>query len=201
MDTNALFKIGYGLYVLTTNYDNEDNGCIVNTVIQISDSPLRISVTVNKLNHTHDMILDSCVFNVSCLTKDTPFEIFERFGFHSGKDVNKFKGLDNVERTANNVLCVPQYSNAVISCHVVKTIDFGTHTMFIADVTDSKVLSDVESVTYQCYQDNIKPKPEKIKGKGWRCKICGWVYEGEELPDDIICPICKHGAIDFVPVE
>ncbi len=200
MDTNALFKIGYGLYVLTTNYENEDNGCIINTVMQISDSPLRLSVTVNKLNHTHDIIIDSCVFNISCLTKDTPFEIFERFGFHSGKDMNKFEGLDNVERTANNVLYIPQYSNAVISCRVVKTIDFETHTMFIADVTDSKVLSDVESVTYQCYQDNIKPKPEKTNKKGWRCKICGWVYEGEELPEDIICPLCKHGAIDFVPV-
>ena len=201
MDTNALFKIGYGLYVLTTNYENKDNGCIINTVMQISDSPLRISVTVNKLNLTHDMIKDSCVFNISCLTVDTPFEIFERFGYHSGRDIDKFNDFDNLVRTANNVLCVPQYSNAIISCRVVKSIDFDTHTMFIAEVVDSKVLSDKESVTYQCYQDKIKPKPEKTKKKGWRCKICGWVYEGEELPADIICPICKHGAIDFVPLE
>ena len=163
MDTNALFKIGYGLYVLTTNYENKDNGCIINTVMQISDSPLRISVTVNKLNLTHDMIKDSCVFNISCLTVDTPFEIFERFGYHSGRDTDKFNDFDNLVRTANNVLCVPQYSNAIISCRVVKSIDFDTHTMFIAEVVDSKVLSDKESVTYQCYQDKIKPKPEKTK--------------------------------------
>lgn len=201
MNSKALFKIGYGLYVLTTNYDNVDNGCIVNSVMQITSNPLRIAVTVNKNNYTHDLIKDSCVFNISVLTTDTPMRVIEHFGFQSGRNVNKFDKCTEEHRAPNNVLYIPKYTNAYIACWVVMSIDFVTHTMFIADVLDAEVLSDKPSLTYDYYQTNIKPKPVAKKptdGKRrWVCKVCGYIYEGDELPDDIICPTCKHGKDDF----
>ncbi|MCQ2318353.1 MAG: flavin reductase [Bacteroidales bacterium] len=196
MDTKALFKIGYGLYVLTTNYDNEDNGCIINTVQQVTDNPLRLSIVVNKNNHTHDLILDSCVFNVNVLTTETPFEVFRHFGFQSGRNVDKFADCKEELRAVNNVLYLPKYINAYYACHVVNTIDLGTHTMFVADIIDTQLFNDNDSVTYDYYQKNIKPKKEVKKGC-WVCRICGYVYEGDPLPDDFICPICKHGKEAF----
>ena len=203
MDNKALFKIGYGLYVLTTNYENKDNGCIVNSVMQLTSNPLRIAVNVNKGNYTHDLIKDSCVFNISMLTTETPMKVFEHFGFQSGRNVNKFEDCKEEHRTVNHVLYLPNYTNAFIACHVVETIDFGTHTMFIGEILDAEVLSDKPSVTYDYYQTNIKPKPQPkaekpANGKRrWVCKVCGYIYEGDELPDDFICPICKHGKEDF----
>ena len=206
MNTKALFNIGYGLYVLTTNYDNIDNGCIVNTVIQVTSNPLQVSVTVNKGNYTHELIKDSCVFNVSMLTTEAPMFVFEHFGFQSGRTVNKFANCEAEHRAVNHVLYLPKYTNAYLACRVNKSIDLGTHTMFIADVLDAQVLSDKPSVTYDYYQKNIKPKPqpqaEKPKNgkRRWECKVCGYIYEGDSLPDDFVCPLCKHGAEDFVEI-
>ena len=196
MDTKALSKIGYGLYVLTTNYDNIDNGCIINTVQQVTSDPLRLSIVVNKNNYTHDLILDSCVFNINVLTTETPFKVFEHFGFQSGRNVNKFADCEQELRAVNNVLYLPKHINAYFACRVMKSIDLGTHTMFIADVLDAVNVNDLDSVTYDYYQKNIKPKKTVTKGC-WVCKVCGWVYEGERLPDDIVCPICKHGKEEF----
>ena len=200
MDTKALSKIGYGLYVLTTNYDNIDNGCIINTVQQVTSDPLRLSIVVNKNNYTHDLILDSCVFNINVLTTETPFKVFEHFGFQSGRNVNKFADCEQELRAVNNVLYLPKHINAYFACRVMKSIDLGTHTMFIADVLDAVKVNDLDSVTYDYYQKNIKPKKKVTKGC-WVCKVCGWVYEGERLPDDIVCPICKHGKEEFEYVE
>lgn len=197
MNTDALFKIGYGLYILTSNYENIDNGCVINTVIQITDNPLRIAVAVNKNNYTHELILNSCVFNLSVLTTETPFKVIEHFGFRSGRDVNKFEQCEQVCRTANNVIYIPKYTNAYISCHTVEHIDMGTHTMFIAEILDAEVLSDKETLTYSYYQKHIKPKKDTNMNKGWYCKVCGWVYDDEVLPEDIVCPLCKHGKDAF----
>ena len=216
MDNNALYNISYGLYVLTTSYDNVDNGCIVNTVMQVTSNPLQISVTVNKNNYTHDLIQNSCVFNVSMLTTEAPMFVFEHFGFQSGRNVNKFANCEAEHRAVNHVLYIPKYTNSYLACHVVKSIDFGTHTMFIAEVLDAQVLSDKPSLTYDYYQKNIKPKPQAPKTEGgkrcWVCKVCGYVYDPEkgdpdsgiapgtpfeQIPDDWVCPLCKHGKEDF----
>ncbi|MBQ8579234.1 MAG: flavin reductase [Oscillospiraceae bacterium] len=197
MDNRAMFTLSYGLFVLTAREDGKDNGCIINTAQQITDSPKRITITVNKQNLTHDMVLRTGVFNLSVLSQEATFWVFQHYGFQSGRDVDKFAGLP-VERTENGLAYVEGCTNAVISGKVISTVDCGTHTLFIADVTDAKVLSDEKSATYQYYFDHIKPKPEP-KVKGWVCKICGYVYEGEELPADFICPWCKHGAEDFEP--
>lgn len=196
MDTKALFKIGYGLYVLTTHSDNVDNGCIINTVQQVTDNPLRLSIVVNKQNYTYRLIMEAGVFNVSVLTTQTPFSVYERFGFHSGNDVDKFADKTGFERSANNVLYMSQDANAFISCQTVQTVDLGTHTMFVADIVDAQILNDDDSVTYDYYQHYVKPAATPKKGC-WVCALCGWVYEGDELPDDIICPICKHGKSEF----
>ena len=203
MDTNALFNIGYGLYVLTTKSGDTDNGCIVNTVMQVTSNPLQIAVAVNKGNYTHDLITDSGVFNVSMLTTETPMTVFEHFGFQSGRTVNKFANYESEHRAVNGVLYIPKYTNSYLACRVSQRIDFGTHTMFIAEVIDAVVLSDKPSVTYDYYQNNIKPKPQIEAGqpkngkRRWVCKVCGYVYEGDFLPDDIECPLCKHGKEDF----
>lgn len=199
VDANALFRLSYGLFVLTAREGDRDNGCIINTAAQVTDLPKRISVTVNKANLTHDMILSTGVFNLSVLTTDTPMKVFEHFGFASGRDTDKFAGCETESRTANGVRYIGKYANAVISGHVVEKVDCGTHTIFIADVTEASILSEEESVTYQYYFDHIKPKKQPVpeKKKGFVCKICGYVYEGDELPADFICPICKHGAADF----
>ena len=201
MDNKALSNIGYGLYVLTTRYGNIDNGCIVNTVMQVTSNPLQVSVTVNKNNYTHELIQSSCVFNVSMLTTETPMFVIEHFGFQSGRNVNKFANCETEHRSVNEVLYIPKYTNAYLACRVNKSIDFGTHTMFIGDVLDAQVLSDKPSLTYDYYQNNIKPKPKAEKtsnGKRrWECKVCGYIYEGDFLPDDIECPLCKHGKEEF----
>ncbi len=202
VDPNAMFKLSYGLFVLSARDGDKDNGCIVNTVVQLTDIPKRINVAVNKANYTHDMILKTGVFNVSVLSQDAQFAQFKQFGFQSGRDVDKFAGYDKTARSKNGVLYVTENTNALISGKVIETRDYGTHTLFVADVTEAKVLSGVPSVTYEYYFANIKPKPSKLEEKkGFVCKICGYVYEGETLPEDYICPLCKHGAEDFEPLK
>lgn len=203
MNTKAMFKLGYGLYVLTSKLGSQDNGCIINTVTQVTSNPNRISITVNKDNYTHDMIAKTGVFNVSVLTEQVSFDVFQRFGFQSGRDCNKFEGYMEIKKAENGVLYCTEDTNAFISGKVINQIDLGTHTMFIADVTECEVLSDAVSVTYDYYQKNIKPKPKKEESVvvGYRCTICGYIYEGEELPADYVCPICKHGAEVFEPVK
>ena len=202
-ENNAMFKLSYGLFVLTAKNGEKDNGCIINTVMQITDIPKRIVVSVNKQNYTHDMILKSGEFNVSVLSTDVPFDVFQKFGFVSGRDTDKFNDFDKVARSENGIYYLTEYANAYISGKVSNVIDCGTHTMFVADVTNAKTLSEVPSVTYQYYFDHIKPKPKAAdeKKKGFVCKICGYVYEGETLPPDYICPLCKHGAEDFEPLK
>jgi flavin reductase (DIM6/NTAB) family NADH-FMN oxidoreductase RutF len=198
----AMFKLSYGLFVLTAKDGDKDNGCIINTASQLTSTPLRLSITVNKANFTRGMILKTREFNVSILAQSAPFSLFERFGFHSGKDTDKFSGTGYAERASNGILYVPEHVNAVISAKVKETVDCGTHALFIADITQTLVLSNEASATYQYYFDSIKPKPpkEQQKKKGYVCKICGYVHEGDVLPDDFICPICKHGAADFEPL-
>lgn len=196
MNTNALFKISYGLYVLTANENGFDNGCIVNTLSQVTDTPLRITVTVNKTNKTADMIRKTGLFNVSIISESANFDLFKNFGFQSGNDVNKFVEYTDVARSANGIYYLTKYSNAYVSGKVVETVDLGTHYMFVADLADAEILNDERSVTYEDYHKSIKPKPDN-KVKGYRCIICGYVYEGEVLPDNFICPLCKHGPDDF----
>ena len=200
IESNAMFKLSYGLFVLSAKRENKDNGCIINTVTQITDNPKQISIAVNKANFTHDMILDTGLFNVSVLSADAKFETFKRFGFASGKDTDKFSGFGDTARSENGLLYLTDSVNALLSVKVIDTRDCGTHTEFFAEVTEAKVLSDISSMTYQYYFDNVKPKPQK-KIKGYVCKICGYVYEGDTLPPDFICPLCKHGAEDFEPIE
>lgn len=192
----AMFKLSYGLFVLTTKDGEKDNGCIINTVMQITDSPLQIAVCVNKSNFTHDMIVKSRKFNLSVLSEKADFEIFKRFGFSSGRDTDKFADYSNAKRSENGVLYVTQAVNAFMSANVTSVVDCGTHSMFIAEITEAQILNDDKSVTYEYYFANIKPKPEKKK-KGFVCKICGYVYEGDNLPEDFVCPLCKHPASDF----
>lgn len=203
VDTNPMFKINYGLYVLTTREGEKDNGCIINTVMQLTDVPKRIAIAINKTNYSHDMILNTGKFNVSVLTTDTPFKIFKHFGFQSGRETDKFKDFKFAERSSNGVYYIPKYTNAFISGKVICTTDYDTHTLFIAEVTESETFSNDPSVTYTYYLSNIKPAPEPLPTgrKGFVCKICGYIYEGDTLPEDFICPLCKHGAEDFEPIN
>ncbi|MCI5651155.1 MAG: flavin reductase [Ruminococcus bromii] len=202
VDPDALLKVPYGLYVLTAREGDRDNGCIINTVMQVTNTPNRISIAVNKQNCTHDMILRTGKFNVSLLTQEAQFEVFKRFGFASGRDTDKFAGDSTVLRTANGVRYIGEAANAVLSGQVIQTVDCGTHTLFIADVTEAVSLSAQPSVTYSYYFDHIKPKPVVTEKKtGYICKICGYIYEGDTLPDDFICPLCKHGAADFEKLQ
>ena len=197
MNPNAMFSISYGLYVLTAREGSRDNGCIINTLLQVTSTPNRVSVTVNKQNYTHDMILRTGVFNVSMLSTEAPFEVFRHYGFQSGRAAEKIVG--EPPRASNGVAYVAGVTNAYLSCRVVQTIDLGTHTQLIADVVDGEVLSAAPSMTYADYHANVKPKPrtEPAGKAGWRCSICGYLYEGDPLPEDFVCPICKHGAADF----
>ncbi|MBR2121584.1 MAG: flavin reductase [Lachnospiraceae bacterium] len=204
MDPKAMYKLSYGLFVVTSRDEekNKDNGCITNTVMQVTSDPNRISIAVNKANYTHDLIMDCGRLNVSVISKEADFELFRRFGFQSGRDVDKFDGFADYERADNGLLYVTKGTNALIGATVEKSFDLGTHTMFIAAVNELEVLSGAGSCTYEFYQSDIKPAPAaapaKQEGKtAWRCRICGYVYEGEELPEDFVCPICKHGAADF----
>ncbi|MBQ3490935.1 MAG: flavin reductase, partial [Oscillospiraceae bacterium] len=200
VDPTALFHIGYGLYVVTTNDGKKDNGLIVNTVTQVTSTPNRVAVTVNKQNYSCQVIEKTGLLNISTLSQDAPFSVFRNFGFQSGKEVDKFADFPHTQRTANGLLVLDKYSNAYISCKVISQIDLQTHMMFICDVAQCVNLSDVETMSYTYYLEHVKPKPETDK-KGFVCKICGWVYEGEELPPDIVCPLCKHGAADFEPIQ
>ena len=203
IDRSALMSVGYGLYVLTTRLADKDNGCIINVVAQLTDNPMRMMISVNKANLTHGMIMGSRQFNVSLLTEETPMKVIQHFGFQSGKDVNKFEKCDAVKRSANGIYYIPKYTNAFISGRVVETVDLGTHTLFIAEITEAVKLDDAPSLTYAYYQTNIKPTMAKptaendAKVTRWVCKVCGYVYEGENIPDDFVCPWCKHGKDDF----
>jgi len=199
MDNTSLYKLGYGLYVLTARDGGRDNGCIINTVMQITSNPPLVGViTVNKNNFSHDLVINSKEFNISALTVDTPFEVFERFGFQSGATTDKFADFKGFSRSKNGLIYLNEYANAYLSFSVIDTIDFGTHTMFKSDITDGEVLGGAESVTYAYYQQHIKPKPKPVQKSGYRCVICGYVYEGDTLPEGFICPLCKHGVNDFV---
>ena len=196
----ALFNIGYGLYIVTAKDGDKDNACIVNTVTQLTDQKLRVAVTINKQNLTHDMVKKTGVMNVNCLTEETPFAIFEYFGFQSGRNVDKFEGMEP-PRSDNGLVFLPRNVNSFMSLKVEQYIDLDTHGMFICSVTEARVLSDRESMTYAYYHANVKPKPQTAGKKGYVCTICGYVYEGSELPEDFVCPLCKHGASDFEEIK
>lgn len=198
-DLTALFKIGYGLYVVTSNDGTKDNGLIVNTVTQVTNTPNRVAVCINKQNYSHHVIKQTGVMNVNCLSVDAPFSVFKTFGFQSGRTADKFAEIKPL-RSANGLPFLPAYINAFMSLKVEQYVDLDTHGMFICSVTEAQVLSKAETMTYTYYQDHVKPKPETDK-KGWVCKVCGWIYEGEDLPDDIVCPLCKHGAADFEKLQ
>lgn len=200
MDNKAMFNLSYGLFILTAKDGEKDNGCIVNTVGQVTSQPNRISLTVNKANYTHDMILKTKEFNVSVLAENSKFETYKHWGFQSGRNTDKLESI-SFKRSANGLVYIADETNAFLSAKVVSTLDLGTHTLFIADVTDGEVLSQVPSATYSFYQNNIKTKPASTeKRKGFICTVCGYIYEGETLPDDFICPVCKHPASDFRPL-
>ena len=198
-DMSALFNIGYGLYVVTSNDGSRDNGLIVNTVSQVTNSPDRVAVTINKQNYSHHVIKQTGKMNVNCLDVTAPFAVFENYGFHSGRNADKFAGVEEL-RSDNGLRFLPRYINSFMSLQVENYVDLDTHGMFICSVTEARVMGDKETMTYTYYQNQVKPKPETEGKKGYVCKVCGWVYEGEELPADIICPLCKHGAADFEPI-
>jgi flavin reductase (DIM6/NTAB) family NADH-FMN oxidoreductase RutF/flavodoxin len=195
-DLTALFNIGYGLYVVTCNDGKKDNGLIVNTVTQLTNMPNRVAVTINKENYSHHVIKQTGIMNVNCLSIDTPFAVFEKFGFQSGRNTDKFEGCEPL-RSDNGLIFLPRNINSFMSLKVESYVDLDTHGMFICSVTEARVISDLETMSYTYYLENVKPKPQTEGKKGYVCKICGYVYEGDTLPDDFICPLCKHGASDF----
>lgn len=195
----ALFKIGYGLYVLTTNDGERDNGCIVNSVMQITNTPNKVAVAINKQNHSHDTVIKTNKLNINCIAESAPFSLFQNFGFRSGRDADKFEDIA-FERSNNGLAVLKDNVNAYMSLWVESAVDLDTHTLFICFVTQMDELSEERTMTYTYYQDNVKPKPQPQKKKGYVCKICGYVHEGDELPEDFICPVCKHPASDFEPV-
>lgn len=202
MDNKAMYKLTYGLFVLTANNGGKHNGCIINTAAQVTSDPNRISIAVNRANLTHDMIMENKKFNISIISQDAKFELFKHFGFQSGRDVDKFEGFTGYRKALNDVNYITEGTNAYISAWVQETVDLGTHTLFIAAVTNMEVLKDVPSASYEYYQKNIKPKPQPVSKEQsdktvWRCTVCGYEYEGDELPKDYICPLCKHPASDF----
>ena len=198
-DLSALFNIGYGLYVVTSNDGTRDNGLIVNTVSQVTNTPNRVAVTINKANYSYHIIQQTGILNVNCLDVSAPFSVFQNFGFRSGRAADKFEGIEEL-RSDNGLRFLPRYVNSFMSLKVESVVDLDTHGMFICSVTEARVMSDRQTMSYTYYQDNVKPKPETEGKKGFVCKVCGWVYEGDTLPDDIVCPLCKHGAADFEPI-
>lgn len=196
MDKKVMYDLSYGLYVLTAREGEKDNGCIINTALQVTTSPNRVSIAVNKDNYTCGMVERTGAFNISIIDESCPFDLFERFGFHSGKDTDKTSGIE-LGRSQNGVVYLPSHTTGFMSCKVVEKVDMGSHIVFFADVTDGEKLSDNAPMTYAYYHKNVKPSAEKSQTKGYRCRICGYVYEGDPLPDDFVCPICKHGADDF----
>lgn len=201
MDNKVLYNIGYGLYVLTAKDGDKNNGCIINTVMQVTNTPVVIAVGVNKQNFTHDMILKTKEFNISVLSQNTPFDVFKHFGFQSGKLVDKFANYEDKLISENGLIYLSKYINSYLYCKVIEVIDFGTHSMFKAEVIDAKLKNNNETLTYTYYQKYIKPKPAQEAKKGWRCNICGYIHEGDFLPPEFICPICKHGAVDFSKIQ
>lgn len=199
-DLTALFRIGYGLYVVTSNDGKKDNGLIVNTVTQVSDNPNRVAVNINKANYSHHVIKQTGILNVNCLSVEAPFKVFETFGFQSGRTADKFAELTPA-RSDNGLAILPKYINAAISLKVEQYVDLGSHGLFICSVTEARVMSDKDTMTYTYYQNYVKPKPKTEGKKGFVCKVCGYIYEGDELPDDFICPLCKHGVVDFEPIQ
>ena len=197
MDQKALFHITYGLYWLSVRSYGQDNACIVNTAVQVASDPLLIAVSVSKANKTHQMIMESGRFNISALTTDTPFSLFQRFGMQSGRDVNKFNGFEDAVRADNGIYRLSRYASAFLSLKIVRTVDLGSHTMFITEVEDGQVLNNDPACTYSYYQKHIKQNQQPAKKASWVCSVCGHVYEGETLPEGYICPLCKHGAADF----
>ena len=200
VDPTALFRIGYGLYVVTSNDGKKDNGLVVNTVIQLTDQPNRVAVNINKENYSHHVIKQTGVMNVNCLSVEAPFQVFENFGFQSGRQADKFAGWET-PRSENGLVILPKYINAFMSLKVEQYVDLGTHGMFICSVTEARVINKKDTMTYTYYQENVKPKPQTEGKKGFVCTVCGYIYEGDVLPDDFICPLCKHGVADFVPIE
>ena len=199
-DLSALFNIGYGLYVVTSNDGTKDNGLIVNTVSQVTNTPNRVAVTINKANYSYHVIKQTGIMNVNCLDVSAPFSVFQNYGFQSGRTADKFAGVEEL-RSDNGLRFLPRYINSFMSLKVESFVDLDTHGMFICSVTEARVMSDKETMTYTYYQNNVKPKPATEGKKGFVCKVCGWVYEGDTLPDDIVCPLCKHGAADFEPIQ
>ena len=199
-DLTAMFRIGYGLYVVTSNDGTKDNGLIVNTVSQVTDSPNRVAVCINKANYSHHVIRQTGIMNVNCLSVDAPFSVFQNFGFRSGRNADKFEG-EEVVRSDNGLVFLTKYINAFMSLKVEQYIDLDSHGMFICSVEEARVMSDRDTMTYTYYQNNVKPKPETAGKKGFVCKVCGYVYEGDVLPDDFVCPLCKHGPADFEPIQ
>ncbi len=203
MDKKTMYNLTYGLFVLTSAFEGKDSGCIINTAGQVTSEPNRISITVNKSNFTHELVEKSGKFNISILSEEARFETFQHFGFQSGRDVDKFSEYEDCRRSANGLYYVTAGTNGYISAAVEQTIDLGSHTMFIASVEDMEVLTSTPSATYAYYQSSIKPKPENAASAGktvWRCTVCGYIYEGEKLPADFVCPLCKHPASDFEKV-
>lgn len=199
-DLSALFKIGYGLYVVTSRDGEHDNGLIVNTVTQVTSTPNRVAVTINKQNYSHHVIKQTGKMNLNCLSVDAPFEVFERFGFQSGRNIDKFQGVET-HRSDNGLVFLSRNVNSFLSLKVEQYVDLGTHGMFICSIEEARVLSNLDTMTYTYYQNNVKPKPQTEGKKGWVCKICGYVYEGDELPEDFTCPLCKHGPADFERIQ
>ena len=200
-DTTALFKASYGLYLLSARNDEKDNACIINTFLQVtSNAPVGCLISVNKQNYTNEIISQTRKFNLSTLTVESPFDLFKRFGYQSGRTIDKLEDFTGFTRSENGLIYLTDYANAFLSFEVLEMIDFGTHTLFTATLEESKTLNSKESITYDYYQRNVKPKPQSLSKKVYRCSICGYEYEGEILPPDFICPICKHGAADFVKI-
>ena len=199
-DMTALFRIGYGLYVVTSNDGKKDNGLIVNTVTQVTDAPNRVAVCINQQNYSHHIIKQTGIMNVNCLSVEAPFDVFKTYGFQSGRTVDKFAGQE-VLRSDNGLIFLSKYINAFMSLKVENYIDLGSHGMFICSVTEARVLSNADTMTYTYYQKNVKPKPQTEGKKGWVCTVCGYIYEGDPLPDDFVCPLCKHGPQDFEPIK
>ena len=207
MDQKALFQITYGLYLLTAQENGKDNGCIINTVVQVAEKPVRIAVSVLKNNLTHDMVKRTGKFNVCAISTDANFDLFRHFGMQSGKNMDKFANFDSALRSENGLLRLAKFSNMYLSADVVQTMDLGTHSLFIAEVTEGEVLSQGIPCSYSYYQAMITPQPVKSSKKKWVCDVCGWVYDEEEtgikwedLPEDFVCPLCKHGKSDFSPM-
>ncbi|MDD6351780.1 MAG: flavin reductase [Lachnospiraceae bacterium] len=200
MDNKVLHNLTYGLFILTARDEDKDNGCVINTVAQVASQPERIAISVNKANYTHDMILKTGAFNLSVLTEKASFDTFKNFGFQSGRDVDKMAPI-TFARSENGIAYLTEETNAYLSCKVIQSIDVGSHTLFIADLVDGEILGKDPSVSYAYYFAHIKPKPQPAPAKkGWICTICGYIYEGEVLPPDFICPVCKHPASDFRPL-